>query len=351
MANLKRTSKRRGYAIDFHAHIVLPEAAAFAAKNGMVPEVARLVLNKIIPIGKARAQGKYPASKAKNKGDYAALRMVDPKLHLKDMDERGIDINVLTASLVHQCTYKGDPAEALAIEKKSNDFIAETVAFNPDRFVGLGSVPLQDTRKSVKELERCISDLGLRGVQISSTAGKRELGDVKLDPFWSKAEELKAAIFIHPAGLTEPRYQNHQLWNSVGQPVEETMAMSSLIHEGVMDKFPKLKICVAHGGGYLPFYTGRADRNYKDKPHTRGPMIKSPSQYLKSFYYESCLYNVDMLEYLIGKVGANRIVMGSDYPVGESDPVGFISNSRKISQENKDKILWKNAARILGLRL
>jgi aminocarboxymuconate-semialdehyde decarboxylase len=350
---MARSPKKRSYTIDFHAHMVLPEAVAFAAKHGMVPEVAKMARAKLIPIGKARQRGNFPLSKikAKDKAAAVAVRMVDPKLQIKDMDDRGVDINVLTASLVHQCTYNGDPVKALEIERKTNDRMAEFVAYDPDRFVGLGSVPLQDTRKAVKELERCMGELGLRGVQISSMAGKRELGDAKLDPFWAKAEELKATIFIHPAGLTGPRYQNHQLWNSIGQPLEETMAMSSLIHEGVMDKFPKLKICVAHGGGYLPFYAGRADRNYKDKPHTRGPMTKSPSQYLKQFYYESCLYNVDMLEYLIGKVGPNRIVMGSDYPVGESDPVGFIRNSRKISKENKEKILWKNAARILGLRL
>jgi len=122
------------------------------------------------------------------------------------------------------------------------------------------------------------------------------------------------------------------------------------MYEGVMEAFPQLKICIAHGGGYLPFYAGRLDRNYREKPFLHTQMTKSPSDYLKeNFWYDSCLYNVDMLEYLVEKVGSDRIVMGSDYPVGESDPVGFIRDSQKISDSDKDAILGLNAAKLLGL--
>jgi aminocarboxymuconate-semialdehyde decarboxylase len=172
-----------------------------------------------------------------------------------------------------------------------------------------------------------------------------------LRPFWAKAEELGSVIYLHPAGITDKRYEKHQLWNSIGQPLEEAMGMASLFYEGVLDAFPKLKICIGHGGGYLPFYAGRVDRNYLEKPATRLNMTKSPSQYMKMFSYDSCVYNVDMLEYLVKKVGAGRVVMGSDYPVGEKDPVGFVRKSRSISTTDKEKILWKNAARILRLSL
>ncbi len=128
------------------------------------------------------------------------------------------------------------------------------------------------------------------------------------------------------------------------------MAMSYLFYEGVMDRFPKIKILIAHGGGYLPYYVGRQDRNYLEKASTRVNMSKSPSAYLRQFYYDSCVYDLDVFEFLVKKVGAGRILMGSDYPVGEDDPIGFVRNSRVISAADKEKILWKNAARLLGIK-
>ena len=265
------------------------------------------------------------------------------------MDKANIDVQVLTGSLVHQNTNWADPEKSLKIEQLINNRIAEIVNSTPDRYVGLGGVPLQHTAMAVKELERCVNELGLSGVQISSTAGSRELGDRRVFPFWKRAEELGTLIYIHPAGITDARYKKFDLWNSMGQPLEEAMAMASLFYEGVLDQFPKLKICIAHGGGYLPFYTGRFDRNYRDKPHTGVNMSKSPSQYLRHFHYDSCVYNLDMLEFLVKKVGADRIMMGSDYPVGESDPVGFVRRSRNISAADKEKIIWRNAARLLRI--
>ena len=196
-----------------------------------------------------------------------------------------------------------------------------------------------------------MGELGLSGVQISSRAGSKDLGHPSLDPFWKRARELGALIVIHPAGITDARYAKWALWNSVGQSLEETMAMSYLFYEGVMDRFPKLNILIAHGGGYLPYYIGRHDRNYIDKAPTRVNMSKSPSAYLRQFYYDSCVYDRDVFEFLVRKVGAGRILMGSDYPVGEDDPIGFVRNSRKISAADKEKILWKNAARLLGIKV
>jgi aminocarboxymuconate-semialdehyde decarboxylase len=130
------------------------------------------------------------------------------------------------------------------------------------------------------------------------------------------------------------------------------MAMASLFYEGVLDAYPRLKLCVAHGGGYLPFYAGRVDRNYVEKPLTRLNMSKSPSDYMRQhFWYDTCLYNEDMLEYLVRKVGTSRIVMGSDYPVGEADPVGFVTRVRRLSNVDKAAVLGKNAAMLLGLSI
>jgi aminocarboxymuconate-semialdehyde decarboxylase len=130
------------------------------------------------------------------------------------------------------------------------------------------------------------------------------------------------------------------------------MAMASLMYEGILDDFPKLKFCVAHGGGFSPYYAGRLDRNYYDKPYLRRRMTGSPSEYLKnSFYYDTCVYNPEMLDTLIDKVGASRIILGSDYPVGEEDPVGFVMNSKKLSPKQKEDVLQNNAAKMLGLSI
>ncbi len=335
-----RRGARKSFAIDLHAHVIQPEIMQFAKGNVVQhgpPKGFRL----------SDAQKKKMA-RARQRMER---RFMDVKTRIREMDKAGVDIQVLTGSLVHQCTYWAKPADSLRMERLGNEAIAQTVAAKPDRFRGLGGVPLHNTPRAVTELERCMGQLGLSGVQISSLAGSKDLGDPSLDPFWQKAEELGALIVIHPAGIADARFQKYALWNSVGQPLEEAMAMSSLFYEGVMDRFPKLNFLIGHGGGYLPYYAGRSDRNYIEKPATRVNMSKSPSAYMRQFYYDSCVYNRDILEFLVKKVGAGRILMGSDYPVGEEDPIGFVRNSRAISAADKEKILWKNAARLLGIRL
>ena len=261
----------------------------------------------------------------------------------------GVDIQVLTASIVHHCTYWAEPAQSLKMERAVNDRIAEIVARKPDRFVGLGGVPLQAPELAARELERCMRELKLKGVQISTSAGDMEIGDPALRPFWAQAERLDAVVFIHPAGNPDARFLKYQLWNSIGQSFEEAMAIASLFYEGVLDEFPRLKICVSHGGGYMPFYMGRIDRNYLEKPATRINMTKPPADYLRMLWYDSCVYDPDTLTQLVAKVGAGRVVMGSDYPVGENRPVEFINANSALSDSDKKKLLFDNAATLLNI--
>ena len=204
----------------------------------------------------------------------------------------------------------------------------------------IGPTPLQAPARAVKELEYAVNDLGLRGVLIISNIRNRDLGERRFWKFWAKAEEMGVPVFIHPHGFSEPdRLQKYFLSNTVGQPLEETLAMLSLIHEGVMEKHPKLKIVIAHGGGYLPYYVGRSDQAYRNGGEQAANISKPPSEYLRHFYYDSVIFDPAMLEFLVKKVGANKVMMGSDYPWVETDAVGYVRKSRGLSKETKDRIL------------
>jgi aminocarboxymuconate-semialdehyde decarboxylase len=202
---------------------------------------------------------------------------------------------------------------------------------------------------AVGELDRCMRELALKGVAISTTAAGMELGDAALRPFWEKAEALGAVVYIHPGGNRDRRFKRFHLWNSVGQAFEEAMAISSLMYDGVLEQFPKLKICISHGGGYMPFYMGRIDRNYVEKANTRVNMKKPPIDYLRMLYFDSCVYERPVLQHLVDKVGADRVLLGSDYPVGEVKPIEFVTGTEALSSAQKEQIVATNAAVLLGL--
>jgi len=335
-----RSRRRTGLApkpvvIDVHAHIVVPEVLAFTYERSMFAQAVA-----------GEGQAGRPAPLA----EEFRSRMTDLALRLKDMDAMGVDLQVISPSILQQCTYWAEPEAALKVERLGNERVAEAVARHPDRLVGLGSVPLQDAALSASELERCVRQLGLKGVIVSSHVNGIELGDPRLKPFWAKAEALGAAIFIHPAGSPDPRLRRHRLMITLGQPLEEALAQSSLVYEGVMDQFPRLNIVMAHGGGFLPFYTGRHDQDYRIG--RGGHSLKGDfSSYLPRFHYDTVLFNPDMLEFLATKVPASRLMLASDYPFAEKRPVEFVRSARKISRKEQDAILGANCARMLGLSI
>ena len=275
-------------------------------------------------------------------------RMADVDERIAAMDAMGVHLQVLSSSLVHQCTYDGEPAHALRLDAAMNETIARAVAAHPDRLRGLGSVPLQAPDLAVAEMSRCMTDLGLSGVTISTRVRDKEIGVAALRPFWDAAQALGAVVFIHPAGNHDPRFRNWQLWNSVGQSFEEAMAIASLFYEGILDACPRLKIVVSHGGGYMPFYLGRIARNYVEKPATRANMSKPPVDYVRMLHYDTCVYDPDTLAYLVHLVGAERVVMGSDYPVGEVKPAEFVRDCAALDAAGKEMVLSANAARLLA---
>jgi aminocarboxymuconate-semialdehyde decarboxylase len=277
-------------------------------------------------------------------------KMTGTKDRLADMDAMGVDIQVISPSLVHSSTYWAPPDEAIRLDRITNDALAEMVAVDPDRFVGIGIVPMHEPALAVAELERCVTSLGLKGVAISTEINGKEIGDPAFRPFWKKAEALGATVFIHPAGNDNPRLRRFGLSFHLGQPFEEALAMSSLVFDGILDDFPKLKVLIVHGGGYLPFYAGRLDQAVKT--NLRDHKLSGDfSAYVKRLYYDTVLFNPDMLEYLASKVSPRHILMGSDWPFAEKRPVQYVRGAKKLPQAVQDGILGANAARLLGLSI
>jgi aminocarboxymuconate-semialdehyde decarboxylase len=318
--------------VDFHVHM-------------LVDEVFKASTNKTVFTG----FGAAPASAPRPGAQQLMRRMFDPAAEIEDMDARGIDVSVVSASTVLQGTSWADPQTDLALCRRCNEQAADWAARYPGRFVGSMVLPLQDVALAVAELERAARTLGLRVANISSSYNGAYMGDPVFHPFWEAVERLGVAVWIHPEGVRDPWFQRYALWNSVGQSIEETKCLTSLIYEGVMTRFPGLKVVIAHGGGYFPHYLGRMDRNTANRPDTvRNTGGRTPGSFLRSFYYDTCVYDPQVLQVLLERVGADRLVMGSDYPVGEKDPVGWLRQAG-VAGGDLANIAGGNAARLLGL--
>jgi len=265
------------------------------------------------------------------------------------MDKFGIGMHVVSLIGVSCNTDWAEPQEAAAMNRHANEMNAEWVRQYPGRFVGSFTLPLQGMTLAMTELDYAVNTLKLRVASVSSNCRGDYLGEEKFRPLWEAIHSLGLAVFIHPHGMPDKRLQKYFLWNGIGQPMEETRVMTSLIFEGVLDKFPGLKIVMAHGGGYLPHYVGRLDRNYENNPASRVNMSRKPSEYLRDFYYDTCVYGADVLEALIKRVGVDRITFGTDYPVGERDPFATLTDCTMLSEADRTMITRTTPAKILGM--
>ncbi len=326
-----------------HTHVALPEVLEMARKvkvRGSGPGKQNW-----IPAGSSREHNRQAKAVAK--------KLVEPKARLEDMDAMRVDIQVISMNLPTPA-YWADGATGQRIARACNEGIADFVAKAPDRFIGIGAVPLQDVNRSVRELKHAVNELGLRGVTIPSNIRTRDLGEPRFRKFWARAEELDVPVFIHPRGFThDDRLRKYFLWNTVGQPLEEALVMASLVYEGVMDDYPGLKVVVAHGGGYLPYYPGRGDKAFDSRPETRVNIDRKPSDYLKRFYFDSVIFDREMLRTLVKRAGDKHVMMGTDYPRGEieTDPVGFVSRTSGLSASSKERIVSGNAAKLFGIEI
>jgi aminocarboxymuconate-semialdehyde decarboxylase len=326
--------------IDIHTHIRIPRLVPFMREHKPAPQPG--MPKPWVPPASASA------AMQKRQEEAIAAKHLDPKARFPDLDRMGIDIQMISYNFPTDC-YWMDGETGLQAARILNDTVAEFCAGAPDRYYPIGAVPMQDPPRAIAEMERIKGD-GFRAVLISSMVRDKDLGDPSLKPFWAAAERLGMPIFVHPQGFSHPdRLVKFFEWNSVAQPLEEALAMQSLIYEGVMDEFPRLKLCIHHGGGYLVFYAGRADRAYETRPEVSHLKAK-PSVYMRKFWYDTVVFNRDMLEFLAQKVGVDKVMMGTDYPVfmGEEDPVGFV-NGAKLTKADKVKILSTNAAKLLNI--
>lgn len=276
----------------------------------------------------------------------------DPARRLADCDEWGIATQVLS-TLPVMFSYWAKPADALDLSERLNDHIASLVRDHPTRFEGLGTVPMQDPSLAVRELERCVCTLGLRGIQIGTNIEGRNLDDASVLPVLAAAQRLNAAVFVHPwnmAGQTEmPRHWMPWL---VGMPAECARAACSLIMGGVLERYPRLRICLAHGGGSFPGTLGRIDKGFKERPDLcQSATIVAPSSQASRLYYDSLVHDAAALRLLLDRVGAERIALGSDYPfpLGERPPGSLLRNMQGISDAQMTRMLAGTAREFLGL--
>ncbi|GAA1822469.1 amidohydrolase family protein [Actinomadura chokoriensis] len=238
-----------------------------------------------------------------------------------NMDAAGVDVQIVSPS-PSQYHYWAGPGLARTVFRLANEGVAGHIARAPERLYGLGLVPLQHPGLAVEALDHALG-LGLRGVEVSSHAPGLELSDAALEPFWARAEESGAVVFLHPFGCTlDERLDRFYLSNIVGQPAENAAALSHLVFSGVLDRHPGLRVLAAHGGGYLPTCLGRSDHGWRMRPEARG-CAEPPSTYLRRLWFDSLVYEPAALRALIGAVGASRVVLGSDHPfdMGVPDPL------------------------------
>lgn len=275
-----------------------------------------------------------------------------PEKRIKDMDAEGVDIQVLSPIPV-TFSYWAEPEAAEEMSQIQNDFIADTVKQYPDRFIGLGTVPLQDVEASIKEMDRCIHKLGLKGIEIGSNINGKNLDDPSFTAFFEMAEKWEVPLFVHPwETLGKERMPRHNFMYTVGMPSETALAAASLINGGVMEKYPRLKVCFAHGGGSFPYILPRLDQGWKVWPHLR-LTSQPPSHYAKNFYFDSLNYDPLNLKYLVDRFGYDKIVMGSDYPflLREIPPGKVIDDTVQLTEEQKQAILGKNALAFLNIEI
>ena len=273
------------------------------------------------------------------------------EVRIKEMDETEVTMQVLSTIPV-LFNYWAKANDGSETSRFFNDHIAETVSKNPKRFIGLGTVPLQDVDLAVKEMERCVKDLKMPGLEIGSNINGKNLNEKEFFPFYEEAEKLGCALFVHPWEMMgEEQMPKYWLPWLVGMPAETSRAICSMIFGGVFTKYPKLRVAFAHGGGSFPFTIGRIEHGFDVRPDlTAVDNNINPRDYLGKFWVDSLVHDKKAFSYLLEVVGEDKVCLGSDYPfpLGESHP-GKLIAKMKAGKKIDKKLLYKNAEDWLGI--
>jgi aminocarboxymuconate-semialdehyde decarboxylase len=279
-----------------------------------------------------------------------SLLLANYETRLDAMDRQGIDVEALS---INPYWYKAERDLAAEVVRVQNEKLAEFCAGHPERFVGLASVALQHPDLAADQLEEGVKRYNLRGALIGGSVEGEELANARFHPFWARAEELQVVIFIHPQGTVELESRlrgNGMLENVIGNPLETTIALSHLIFEGTLDRFPGLKILAAHGGGYLPSYAARSDAGGRTFPSRFTPREKKPTEYLRQLYFDSLVFTAEGLRHLVAETGSSQIVLGTDYPFPwTSTAVDHVLSTPELTDADRAAILGETAARLLHL--
>src|SRR6185437_2361031 len=325
--------------IDTHTHVLTRETSVLLTKAGVKvtitpdnAENAALDVNGVV-------YRPFPT------GGFDVAR------RLRDMDVMGVDVQVLSATpqtyLYNQDASLGATAAAI-----QNDQIAKLVKENPQRFMGIATLPMQSPEMAADELRRAMTKLGLRGTMFASNILGKNLDDPGFEPVWTAAEQLGAFVFIHPNNVAgADRMKSYYLSNLIGNPLDTTIGAACLYFGGVMDRHPKLTVVLAHGGGFTPYQAARWEHGWQVRPEPKKNVSRQPVDIAKRFYYDTILHSAPVLEFMIGHVGADRVVLGSDYPydMGMMDCVKHV-RTLKISDADKAAILSGRAQSLLAVK-
>lgn len=273
---------------------------------------------------------------------------IDLDKRLKLMDAQDVGMHAL--SLTQPMVYWADDDLGVQLSMAYNDAISAAHQAHPHRFIGFACLPMQNPRLALEELERAAKLPGIKGVYLATGIRDRELSDRSFFPVYARCEALGLPIFLHPMMINNERMKQFYLVNICGNPFDTALAACHLIFGGVLDAFPKLEISLPHAGGALPILRGRMDRGFVIRAECKH-LPRPPSEYLKRFTYDTISYNEDILEYLIKLVGIDRIMMGSDYcfDIAYEEPAKFVEGVKSLNGEQKQQILWNNAAKLLKL--
>jgi len=334
--------RKVGRAIDVHAHYLNEKVEGVRKEYGdFVPHVVRDSDGREFQSVKGRSLTPIPEQ-------YGHISNIERRI--RDMDNSGVDVQVISVPPMYMSGF--DPELSISVSMAQNDGLAKTVKAYPDRFVGLATVPLEEPEAAAEELNRAMTQLGMKGVEIGTSVNGKNLDSPELWPFYRKAEELNAFILVHPIDVQgAERMPKYHLANLIGNPSATSLAIASLIFGGVLEKFPGLKFCFAHAGGFAPYQRGRFEHGYQVRPECKENIPKPPSEYFKLLYFDTITHYGPALTYLIKSVGSDHVLLGSDYPYDMADfqPVSSVKSLKTISLAEKKRVLGENAAKLLNI--